>query len=438
MHDLVIRNGTIVDGTGRPRFRGDVAVDGATISEVGRVSERGRREIDAEGLLVTPGFVDIHTHYDGQATWDSELAPSSWHGVTSIVMGNCGVGFAPAAPDKHDFLISLMEGVEDIPGAALAEGLAWDWESLPQYFDALDRRPHAIDLGAQIPHAALRAYVMGERGGDHEIDPTPDEIRRMAGLTAEALLAGAVGFATSRTVNHRSRTGAKIGSLTASSEELLGIGQALKEAGRGVFQFVSDFRDVDFEWGLMRRLAAECGRPLAVTLIQAYQAPDKWRQILTWIERAAAEGVDMKAQVCARPVGILYGLDATLNPFMRTPTYRELAGLPLAEKVARMRDASIRSRMLAEYAEAGDPSRPGNLRHVDLALVFPLGDPPDYEPDLADSIAARAQRSGKTPAELAYELLLERDGRALLYHPFGNFAAFNLDAAREMVLSERT
>ncbi|HZQ37497.1 MAG TPA: amidohydrolase family protein, partial [Dehalococcoidia bacterium] len=308
MHDLVIRNGTIVDGTGRQRFRGDLAVDGATISEVGRVRERGRREIDAEGLLVTPGFVDIHTHYDGQATWDSELAPSSWHGVTSIVMGNCGVGFAPAAPDKHDFLISLMEGVEDIPGAALAEGLTWEWESLPQYLDALDRRPHAIDLGAQVPHAALRAYVMGERGADHEIDPTPGEIRRMADLTAEALLAGALGFATSRTVNHRSRTGARIGSLTASSEELLGIGQALKETGRGVFQCISDFLDLEYEFGLIRRMAAECGRPLSLTLLQRNDQPEKWREILARIERAAAEGVDIKGQVCARPVGLLIGL----------------------------------------------------------------------------------------------------------------------------------
>ena len=437
MHDIVIRHGTIVDGTGKPRFTGDVAIDGATITAVGEVAERGRREIDAEGQLVTPGFVDIHTHYDGQATWDSEIAPSSWHGVTSVVFGNCGVGFAPAAPDKHDFLIALMEGVEDIPGAALAEGLSWEWESLPQYFDAVDRRPHAVDLGAQTPHAALRAYVMGERGADHEADPTPDEIAEMARLTGEALLAGALGFATSRTVNHRSRTGAKIGSLTASTEELLGIGQALKATGRGVFQCVSDFRDIDYEFGLLRRLASECGRPLSVTLIQANQAPQKWRTILTLVEQAAAEGVDMKAQICARPVGILLGLQATLNPFMRAPTYRSLAALPLAERVARLRDAAVRERIVAEY-EAEDPVWQGGLRHVDLNQLFALGDPPEYEPEPANSVAARAARLGMAPAALAYDLLLEQDGRELLYYPFGNYATFDLEAAREMVLSERT
>jgi N-acyl-D-aspartate/D-glutamate deacylase len=413
-------------------------VDGATITAVGSVEEQGRREIGAEGLLVTPGFVDIHTHYDGQATWDSEIAPSSWHGVTSVVMGNCGVGFAPAAPDKHDFLIALMEGVEDIPGAALAEGLPWDWESLPEYFDAVARRPHAVDIGAQVPHAALRAYVMGERGADHEIDPTPDEIAHMARLTSEALLAGAVGFGTSRTVNHRSRTGARIGSLTASSEELLGIGQALKETGRGVFEFVSDFRDVDYELGLMRRLAAETRRPLSVSLIQANQVPDKWREILSRIEQAAADGIDMKAQVCARPIGVLFGLQATLNPFMRTPTYHAIASLPLAERVARMRDPEVRRRILAEYEEEAATARGGRLQHVDLAELYPLGEPPEYEPEPSDSVAGRAEQCGRTPADLLYDLLLERDGRALLYHPFGNFAHHNLDAAREMVLSDRT
>ncbi len=439
MHDLVIRNGTIVDGTGRPRFTGDVAVDGAIIVEVGRVGERGRREIDAGGLLVTPGFVDIHTHYDGQATWDAEIAPSSWHGVTSIVMGNCGVGFAPAAPDKHEFLISLMEGVEDIPGAALAEGLTWDWESLPEYLDALDRRPHTIDMGVQVPHAALRAYVMGERGGDHEIDPTEDEIRRMASITAEALRAGALGFATSRTVNHRSRTGAKIGSLTASSEELLGIGQALKQTGRGVFQCISDFVDLDYEFGLIRRLAAECGRPLSLTLLQRNEQPEKWRSILARIEQAAAEGVNIKAQVCARPVGLLIGLQASLNPFMLMPSYEAIAGLSLAERVAQLREPGVRRRILAEYAAGGGKARSGmRLRDLDLARLFLLNDPPNYEPEPSESVAAQAARAGCAPAELVYDLLLQDEGRALLYYTNSNYARFNLDDAREMVVSEHT
>ena len=439
MHDLVIRNGAVVDGTGKPQFAGDVAVDGATITAVGQVEARGRREIDAAGHLVTPGFVDIHTHYDGQATWDAELAPSSWHGVTSIVMGNCGVGFAPAAPDKHDFLISLMEGVEDIPGAALAEGLRWDWESLPEYLDALDRRPHAVDLGSQVPHAALRAYVMGERGGDHEIDPSEEEIRRMARLTGEALMAGALGFATSRTINHRSRTGASIGSLTASTEELLGIGHALKEAGRGVFQCISDFVDLDYEFGLIRRLAAECGRPLSLTLLQRPEEPEKWRAILARIEQAAAEGVVMKAQVCARPVGLLIGLQASLNPFMLMPTYEAIADLPLAERVARMRTPEVRERILAEYAQTGGKARSGTrLRRLDLERLFPLGDPPDYEPEPDTSVVARAARAGCSPAALAYELMLHNEGRELLYYTNSNYAHFNLDAAREMVVSEHT
>jgi N-acyl-D-aspartate/D-glutamate deacylase len=439
MHDLVIRNGTIVDGTGRPRFGGDVAVDGATIVEVGRVDERGKREIDAAGCLVTPGFVDIHTHYDGQATWDSEIAPSSWHGVTSIVMGNCGVGFAPAAPDRHDFLISLMEGVEDIPGAALAEGLTWEWESIPEYLDALDRRPHAVDIGAQVPHAALRAYVMGERGADHEIDPTEDEIRRMAALTAEALQAGALGFATSRTVNHRSRTGARIGSLTASSEELLGIGHALRDTGRGVFQCISDFVDLDYEFGLIRRLAAECGRPLSLTLLQRNENPEKWRTILGRIEQAAAEGVDIKAQVCGRPVGLLIGLQASLNPFMMMPGYEAIADLPLAERVARLRRPELREQILAEYATSGGQARSGmRLRDLALSRLFPLSDPPNYEPDPSDSVAARAERAGVSPAELVYDLMLQNEGRELLYYTNSNYAHFNLDDAREMVVSDRT
>jgi len=436
MHDLVIRGGTVVDGTGNPRFTADVAVDAGTITAVGKVAERGKREIDANGLLVTPGFVDIHTHYDGQATWDSLLAPSSWHGVTSIVMGNCGVGFAPAAPDKHSFLISLMEGVEDIPETALSEGLPWDWESLPQYFDAVDRRPHAVDIGAQIPHAALRAYVMGERGADHETDPTPDEIAAMKQLAKEALLAGAVGFGTSRTFNHRSRTGQSIGTLTASQEELLGIGEALKETGRGVFQFVSDFRDLPFELGLMRRLAEECRRPLSVSLAQADAAPDRWRDVIRYMEEAKADGVDMKAQVCARPIGVLLGLEGTVNPFMATETYRSIAALPLAERVAKMRQPDVRRRILAEYEEQGR-SQYANITRS-LHKMFRLGDPPNYEPDPATSLAAEAERRDLPAADVAYEAVLENGGHELLYFPLSNYAGFSLDAAREMNASERT
>jgi N-acyl-D-aspartate/D-glutamate deacylase len=433
MHDLVIRGGTIVDGTGAERFSADLAIDGGVISAVGKVAERGRREIDASGSIVTPGFVDIHTHYDGQATWDSEIAPSSWHGVTSIVMGNCGVGFAPAAPDMHDVLIALMEGVEDIPETALSEGLPWDWESLPEYLDSLAARRYTVDIGAQVPHAPLRVFVMGERGGNHEEDPSPTEIEEMARLAKEALLAGAIGFATSRTVNHRSRSGQNIGTLTASTEELLGIGQGLKEAGRGVFQMVSDFLDPEYELTLMRRLAEECGRPLSVTLLQTDNQPGRWREVLSFIERAAAEGVDMKAQVCGRPPGILMGFEATLNPFMQTSAYRALADLPLSERVEELRQQAARDAIIAEFQESQ-----GRNRFLRPEKMFPLGNPPEYEPDPSTSFAAEAARSGVEVADLLYDALLQDDGHALIFFPSSNYSQFDLEPSREMVASDRT
>ena len=293
MFDLIITGGDVVDGTGGPRRRADVGIVGDRITEVGDLSgAAATRRIDADGALVTPGWVDIHTHYDGQATWDSLMAPSSIHGVTSVVMGNCGVGFAPArpGPDEHDLLIALMEGVEDIPGSALHEGLPWDWESFPEYLDSVDRRPHAIDIGSMLPHAALRAYVMGERGANYKEDALPHEIAEMTRLTIEALEAGAMGVGTSRTVNHRSRTGAKIGTLTASNEELLGIAEGLRHTGKGVLQFVSDFKDLDVELGLMRAAAELAGRPLSVSLVQADPVPDRWREVLGFLERANADG----------------------------------------------------------------------------------------------------------------------------------------------------
>jgi N-acyl-D-aspartate/D-glutamate deacylase len=437
MHDIVIRGGTIVDGTGAPRTTGDVAIDGGIIVETGRVEGRGTREIDADGLIVTPGFVDIHTHYDGQATWDSLLAPSSWHGVTSVVMGNCGVGFAPARPDRHDFLISLMEGVEDIPGTALAEGLPWNWESLPEYFDAVDRLPHAIDMGAQIPHAALRAFVMGERGADHTEDPSPEEIAEMARLSKEALAAGAIGFASSRTVNHRTKAGAHVGSLTASTEELLGIGQAFKEMNRGVFQFVSDWTDLDVDLGLFYRIAQECGRPVSIGLAEADGDPGRWRQVLGFMERAADEGVDLKAQVCVRPVGILMGLQTSLNPLMYTPSYEAIADLPLAERVRAMRNPELRQRIVGEFEPV--PGQHVRFRQTRvLHKIFRLGDPPDYEPPADASLAALAQARDVAPAEVVYDALLENDGKQLLYYPMLNYARFNLDAAREMSLSKQS
>jgi N-acyl-D-amino-acid deacylase len=343
MHDLVIRGGTVVDGTGAARFAGDVAIRDGLIVEVGKVAGAARRVIDADGLLVTPGFVDIHTHFDGQASWDPVLAPSSLHGVTSLVMGNCGVGFAPARPDSHDWLIRLLEGVEDIPGTALAEGLTWDWESFPDYLDALARRSYAVDIGTQMPHAALRTYVMGERGGDHTQLASGEEIVRMAQLTAEAVRAGALGFTTSRTNLHRSSSGENIGTLSASREELLGITAALRDTGRGVIQLISDTYlspDEAFaarEMDLIEEMARTSGRPLSFTVQQPDHAADRWRYLFGRVGAAQRAGVAIRAQVGARAIGILIGLPATLNPFFVTPSYRQIASLPLPQRLAEMR-----------------------------------------------------------------------------------------------------
>ncbi len=431
MHDRVIRGGILIDGTGAPARAGDVAVGDGCIREVGRVAGRGREEIDARGLHVLPGFVDVHTHYDGQVTWDPYLSPSSWHGVTTVVMGNCGVGFAPADPDRRDYLIALMEGVEDIPGAALHEGIQWSWESFPEYLDALERAPHAIDVGAQLPHAALRFYVMGERGADHAEKPTQGEIERMARLAREAVEAGAFGFSTSRTRNHRARDGRPTPSLTASAEELIGIGRGLRDAGRGVFQLVADFDDLEAEFALLRRLAAENRRPLSFTLNQKDGHPAAWRRLLELVEEAVRDGVDLKAQVAARPVGLLLGLEASVHPFAGCPSYADLAGLPLALRVARLREPERRQRLLAEKAQQG-PGFPVWER------TFSLGDPPDYEPAPEQSLAAVARRRGLEPAALALDLLLEGDGRALLYCPVMNYAGLDLEASREMLLHPHT
>lgn len=431
MHDLVVRAGTIVDGSGGEPYVGDVAVDGEQVAAVGRVDDRGRREIDAGGLLVLPGFVDVHTHYDGQVTWDPHLTPSSRLGVTTVVMGNCGVGFAPVAPDRHDWLIGLMEGVEDIPGTALAEGLTWGWESFGEYLDVVERLPHAIDVAAQVPHGALRAYVMGERGADHEAVPTTEETERMYRLVREAIGAGALGFSSSRTRNHRTRDGAFTPSLTAGADELLAAARALGDAGAGVLQFVADFREPDAELALLRSLAERSGRPLSVSLTQVDFWPERWRELLEGIERANADGVRMAAQVAARPVGLLFGLEGSLHPFVQRPTYRRLAGLPLPERVAAMRRPEVRRAILEEEPEGRGMF---GFAGASYTKLFELGDPPDYEPAPEASVAAAAARLGQDPEELAYDLLLEHDGRSLLYYPALNYSDGDLEPAREMLV----
>ena len=427
-HDLVIRNARIVDGSGRPAFAGDVAVDGDRIAQVGAVDGGGRREIDAGGDLVAPGWVDVHTHYDGQATWDGLLTPSCWHGVTTVVMGNCGVGFAPVRAEQREALIRLMEGVEDIPGTALHEGIRWEWESFPEYLDALERRRFALDVGAQLPHGAVRLYAMGERGADHAEAPTTAEIADMARIAREAVRAGALGFSTSRTINHRSSDGRHTPSLTAGRDELVGVALGLREAGAGVLQLVSDFDDVDREFDLLEAMVEASGRPLSITLLQNHTRPDDWSRVLARIERAARAGLPIKGQVPARPIGLLLGLQATLHPFCTHPSFQPLAGRPLADVVARLREPAVRAAILAE---TGNPLAAAMLG--DFEKIFPLGDPPDYEPGPEASLAARARARGVSPAALAYDALLEQDGRALLYRPVMNYAAGDLEVTRAML-----
>jgi N-acyl-D-aspartate/D-glutamate deacylase len=430
-HDVVIRAGTVIDGTGAPARTADVAITAGRITEVGAVEGRGRREVAADGLLVTPGFVDIHSHYDGQATWDSRLLPSAWHGVTTVVMGNCGVGFAPVRPADRNRLIELMEGVEDIPGTALHEGLDWSWQTFGEYLDALERRPHDIDFAAQVPHAALRLHAMGDRGSDHTERPTADEIAHMGRLAAEGVRAGGLGFTTSRTKNHRSIKGEYTPSLTAEHAELVGIASALGDINMGVLQVVSDFVDIDQEAVVLHDMAAT-GRPLSISLAAGSRGGSHHKRVLAAIDAMNAEGLEVRAQVAARGIGILLGLQATMNPFSRCPSYREVAGLPLPERVAALREPSRRAAIVAEQADFPLPFEGGFER------MFALGDPPDYEPDPDASLAAEARRTGRDAAELAYDLVLGDEGRALLYSPILNYPNGNLDVARELLVHPAT
>jgi N-acyl-D-aspartate/D-glutamate deacylase len=412
--DLVVRGGELADGRGGPLAGADVAVRDGRIAAVGTFAGRGHEEIDASGLLVTPGFVDIHTHYDGQATWDSRLAPSSWHGVTTIVMGNCGVGFAPVRKEDHNRLIELMEGVEDIPGAALHEGLNWSWESFGEYLDAVERRPHDIDICAQLPHGALRVYVMGERGA--RLDPaTPEDIAQMRVLAANAMRAGAIGFSTSRTLNHRTVKGDPTPSLRATEAELVGIALGLADAGSGVIELISDFDtpDLDSEFAMIRRIMEASGRPLSLSLAQGHRSPEGWREILGRIEGAARDGLPIRAQVAPRPIGLLLGLQGSLNPFSAQPSFIAIKDRPLAEKLAILRDPAFRAKLLSET-----PAHPELARRMSaFGFIFPLGAEPDYEPPRERSLAA----------------LAAAQGRNFLFMPFANYANYNLDVCGEMI-----
>jgi N-acyl-D-amino-acid deacylase len=433
MHDLVVRGGTIVDGTGRERFEGDVAIDGGRIAAVGRVAERGRREVDACGAIVAPGWVDVHTHYDGQVTWDPLLSPSSWHGVTTLVMGNCGVGFAPVRPGQESFLIELMEGVEDIPGTALHEGIDFTWESFPEYLDALDGMSRVLDVAAQVPHCAIRAYVLGERAHDTEL--SADEIAALARLTLEGLRAGAVGFSTSRTILHRSVHGLVPGTRS-HPEELLAIGRAMGEAGHGVFEMVSDGVGSKEEMEWMRRFCRESGRALTYAIAQVPHDPTGWRRMLARADELVAQGERVVPQVPCRPTGMLFGLQSSLHPFLTHPSYRAIAGLPLAERVRQLRDPALRAKLLAEEPATRDPIARALMSN--WGGIFPLGDPPDYEPPAERSVAATAAREGRRPEEVVLDWLLAREGKELLFAPLANYVDCDFEAIREMMLHPRT
>jgi N-acyl-D-amino-acid deacylase len=423
MHDLVIRGGTVVDGTGAPQREADIAIDGTTITDVGTVVGAAKRVMDASGLLVTPGFVDMHTHYDAQVTWDPYLSPSSWHGVTTVVAGNCGVGFAPAHADRHEWLIELMEGVEDIPGSAMVEGITWEWETYPQYLNAVAAKPKVLDFGSQIAHGPLRAYVMGDRGAANE-PATADDIARMGALVEEALRAGALGFTTSRTPIHRSKSGELVPGTTADAAELLGIGDAMTRAGHGVFQFAPEHvKLASAEWPWMRELARRTGRTVSVNVNQTDAGPEVWRDVLALLDEAILDGTPIVAQAAGRSIGLLMCLEGSLHTLMFAPAYADVAHLQLAERVHALRDPERRLRIITEPLSI--PQK--------FERLFPVDDAIDYEPvSHRDSVAARAAATGRAEMEIVLDQLLAHDGTGMLYTPFFNYAYGDLSMTEAM------
>ena len=436
MHDIVIRNGLVFDGTGSAPRSADVAIDDGVISSVGVVSDPGNEEIDASGQIVTPGFVDVHTHYDGQVTWDPYLQPSTFHGVTTVVMGNCGVGFAPCAPERHQWLIGLMEGVEDIPGTALAEGIKWNWESFPEFMDAVEASPLAIDVGLQVPHGALRGYVMGDRAADLE-PATLEEAQKMGGLVREALDAGALGFSTSRTEKHRDKDGRHTPTFKAEQQELHTIAKSMGDAGKGVIQLIADFWDFEPEFAMIRGMAEVSGRPLSMTIEQDDRHPEIWTQVLDGISKAAESGLPMKGQVPPRPTCVLQGFTTTLCPFTFHQTYREIFHLPLEEKVKAFKDPDFRARMLAEKVEL-DPDSVVSFLLTGFHKMFEMGNPPNYEPDPKDSVAAIAEREGRNPLEVVMDIMVKDDGKAFIFFPLMNYQHGDLEDVRTMMTHPHT
>ncbi len=434
--DLILRGGKIIDGNGGAPFVGDVAIRDGKIAAIGDVGGDAAREIDARGLAVTPGFVDIHTHYDGQATWDSQLAPSCFHGVTTVVMGNCGVGFAPVAPGQEDFLIGLMEGVEDIPGAALHEGIKWSWQTFPEYLDTLDRLEFSMDVATQVPHGSVRAYVMGQRGANNE-PATADDIEAMAAIVKEGIAAGALGFSTSRTIAHTAITGEPVPGTFAAEDELFGIGRVLGELETGIFEVAGagaageDIAAPAKELDWMVRLSKEIRRPVTFAMLQVDAAPDLWRELLERSAAAVEDGAEVFPQVAGRPFGFLIGHQTEVHPFAACPTFSALLGLSFEERVARLFDPETKKKILSEA------SAETSMLLAQLGRLFPMGDPPNYEPAYEDSIEALASAEDVDPIEFFYDRMLEREGHELFLVPLLNYSGGDAEPIREMMQHPR-
>jgi N-acyl-D-aspartate/D-glutamate deacylase len=437
--DLVIRNGSVIDGTGAAARDADVAVSDGRVVVVGKFDGGGREEIDARNKLVTPGFVDIHTHYDGQAIWDARTAPSAWHGVTTAVMGNCGVGFAPCRPTDREKLVELMEGVEDIPGPVMHEGLSWQWETFAEYFAALDSRQRDIDLCALLPHAALRVYVMGDRAIRHE-KATADDIAQMRTITADAIRAGAFGFSTSRTISHKTLAGDYTPTLRANEEELHGIAAGMTDAGAGFLEMVSDWNEPDArsEFGMLRRVVERSGRTAVFSLTQRHEAAraNVWKELLGYADDACASGLSIRPVAPPRPIGLLLGLEGSQNPFSGTPSYKAIASKPLAERVKIMQDPEVRRRILSEDPIAG--STFPLIKRLMYTQMFRFGNPPNYMPKREDSVAALAAGQGRTAPEFAYDILIEDGGRNFIYAPLVNYFDFDMSASEAMLDNRNT
>lgn len=433
MYDMIIRNGLVIDGSGAPGRVCDVGIKDGCIATVGEITDPCENEVDAAGLMVTPGWVDVHTHYDGQVSWDPMLSPSSWNGVTTVVMGNCGVGFAPVSPGQQEFLIELMEGVEDIPGTALAEGIRWNWETFPEYLDAIEEVPHAIDFAAQVPHGAVRTYVMGERGANNE-QAKPEEVEAMAAIVREGLEAGALGFSTTRTILHRAKNGELAPGTTADRDELIGIGRAMGEVGHGVFEVASDLAPEDDELTWMRQIGRETGVPVTFACLQNNEDPVQWKRLLSAVEEDRAQGGTLTPQVAQRPAGVLFSWESSGHPFILHAAYQAVANLPLAERVAALRDPELRREILDNPPDLTGLPEVFTSSLTAWGNMYPLGDPIDYEPPADKCILAQANAAGVRPEEFAYDTMMEREGKGIIYMPLLGYSNGDFEALREMMV----